>query len=238
MENPPVRLDDMIEAVKSMNPDGDALDRLADAVRVSERLGELADHLVGHFVDQARRNGASWTDIGQSMGVTKQAAQKRFVPRQSDEGDIITSSAFARFTDRARRTVVTSQLLARKAGSPTITPEHILVALLEDQEGFASQAITALGSDVDGIRPAAVAAYPEAGEQHQSGHIPFTPLSKKLLERTIRESLRLGHSYVGTEHILLGMLHDTEAPAGRILAEHGIERQATEAWLLERLSAI
>ncbi len=76
MEQPPVRLDDLIGYVTSQ--DGTALDHVSAAVRISEYLGELADHLIGHFVDQARRSGASWTEIGQSMGVTKQAAQKRF----------------------------------------------------------------------------------------------------------------------------------------------------------------
>ena len=68
MTQPPVRLDELINHVKSLDPDGNALDRLSAAVQVSQDLGELSDHLVGHFVDQARRAGASWTDIGQSMG--------------------------------------------------------------------------------------------------------------------------------------------------------------------------
>ncbi len=75
----PVRLDDLIEAIKKVHTD--ALDQLTDAVLAADHLGDVADHLIGHFVDQARRSGASWTDIGRSMGVTKQAAQKRFVPK-------------------------------------------------------------------------------------------------------------------------------------------------------------
>ena len=82
MSQPPVRLDELISYIKST--EGTALDQVSAAVRISEHLGELADHLIGHFVDQARKTGASWTEIGQSMGVTKQAAQKRFVPKASD----------------------------------------------------------------------------------------------------------------------------------------------------------
>ena len=78
MDPIPVRLDDLISYVKSQ--DGTALDHVSAAIQVSEHLGEVADHLIGHFVDQARKAAASWTEIGQSMGVTKQAAQKRFVP--------------------------------------------------------------------------------------------------------------------------------------------------------------
>src|ERR1700760_3246235 len=77
----PVRLDDLIAHVIGREPDADPLQHLSAAVAVSTDLGELADHLIGHFVDQARRSGASWTEIGEYMGVSKQAAQKRFVPR-------------------------------------------------------------------------------------------------------------------------------------------------------------
>ena len=77
----PVSLDTLITFVKVQRPEGSALDNLADAVAVGEHLGEQADSLIGHFVDQARRSGASWSQIGASMGVSKQAAQQRFVPR-------------------------------------------------------------------------------------------------------------------------------------------------------------
>src|SRR5580693_10033510 len=76
----PVRLDELINAINQVHTD--VLDRLSDALLAAEHLGEVADHLIGHFVDQARRSGASWTDIGKSMGVTKQAAQQRFVPKE------------------------------------------------------------------------------------------------------------------------------------------------------------
>src|SRR5215470_8513413 len=91
----PVRLDDLIEAIKKVHPD--VLDQLSDAVIAADHLGEVADHLIGHFVDQARRSGASWTAIGRSMGVSKQAAQKRFVPKGSGEAlDLDPSQGFSR----------------------------------------------------------------------------------------------------------------------------------------------
>src|SRR3954453_21151439 len=103
--NPTVRLDDLIDGIKRAHPD--ALDQLADAVLAADHLGEVADHLIGHFVDQARRSGASWTEIGQSMGVTKQAAQKRFVPKAGAEpAQLDPNEGFARFTTRARNVVV------------------------------------------------------------------------------------------------------------------------------------
>ncbi len=78
----PVRLDDLIGAIKQVH--SDTLEQLSSAVLAADHLGDLADHLIGHFVDQARRSGASWTDIGRSMGVTRQAAQKRFVRKPDD----------------------------------------------------------------------------------------------------------------------------------------------------------
>src|ERR1700761_1943245 len=116
MSQPPVRLDELISYITST--DGTALDHVSAAVRISEQLGELADHLIGHFVDQARRTGASWTDIGRSMGVTKQAAAKGFVAKDIDWQTVFQEAfrahPFARFTERARRTIVAAQHEARE----------------------------------------------------------------------------------------------------------------------------
>src|SRR6187431_1937246 len=108
--NPPVRLDDLIEGIKKVHEN--ALDQLSDAMLAADHIGELADHLIGHFVDQARRSGASWTDIGRSMGVTKQAAQKRFVPKapaDTDGAALDPNQGFGRFTPRARNVVMEAQ---------------------------------------------------------------------------------------------------------------------------------
>src|ERR1700753_970450 len=115
----PIRLDELITAIKSVHTD--ALDQLSDAVLAAEHLGEVADHLIGHFVDQARRSGASWTDIGRSMGVTKQAAEKRFVPKGTTP-DLDPEQGFSRFTPRARKVIVASQEEARSAGTTEILP--------------------------------------------------------------------------------------------------------------------
>src|SRR5947207_5179375 len=127
----PIRLDDLIEAIKKVHTD--ALDQLADAVLAAEHLGDVADHLIGHFVDQARRSGASWTDIGRSMGVTKQAAQKRFVPRGPGEpSDLDPNQGFSRFTERARNVVMAAQNEAHAAGNDQISPEHLVLGLLNE----------------------------------------------------------------------------------------------------------
>src|SRR5579884_2094165 len=131
----PIRLDDLINAIKQAR--ADVLDQLADAVLAAEHLGEVADHLIGHFVDQARRSGASWTDIGKAMGVTKQAAQKRFVARgPADLADLDPSQGFTRFTPRARNVVVAAQNEARAASNDQITPVHLVLGLLADPDGL------------------------------------------------------------------------------------------------------
>src|SRR5690606_20004416 len=104
-----LKLDDLIEGIKKARPDN-VLDQLADAMVAAGHLGELADHLIGHFVAQARRSGASWTDIGASMGVSKQAAQKRFVPKTpGDAAAMDPSQGFARYTPRAKNVVMAAQ---------------------------------------------------------------------------------------------------------------------------------
>src|SRR6201997_1954910 len=145
----PVRLDDLIEAIKKVNTD--ALEQLSDAVLAAEHLGELSDHLIGHFVDQARRSGASWTDIGKSMGVSKQAAQKRFVPK-AEPTTLDPNQGFGRFSPRARAVVVAAQNLAHDAGNTEITPDHLLVALVKDAQSLASRLLDGQGVDAGTVR--------------------------------------------------------------------------------------
>src|SRR5215469_14100557 len=105
MPENPIRLDDLIASVLAAHPDGDSLTHLADAMDTSAHLGEVADHLIGHFVDQARRSGATWTEIGEHMGVSKQAAQQRFVPRVTEDLDFPEGGRLSRFTPRSRAVV-------------------------------------------------------------------------------------------------------------------------------------
>ncbi|MEV8323949.1 Clp protease N-terminal domain-containing protein [Kitasatospora sp. NPDC056731] len=240
MENPvvpnttPLRLDDLIAAIKKVHPD--ALDQLSDAVIAADHLDDLADHLIGHFVDQARRSGASWTDIGRSMGVSKQAAQKRFVPK--DPGtptDLDPSQGFARFTDRARSVVMASQEEARAAGNAEITAEHLLLGLLAEPEGIGLKALAAQGITPEAVREAAAAALPATSEQVPA-LIPYDAQGKKVLELTFREALKLGHNYVGTEHILLALL-ELENGSG-VLAGLGVEKSEAETFTSEAIKAI
>ncbi|MBV2154705.1 Clp protease N-terminal domain-containing protein [Kitasatospora sp. SUK 42] len=240
MENPvvpnttPLRLDDLIAAIKKVHTD--ALDQLSDAVIAADHLGDLADHLIGHFVDQARRSGASWTDIGRSMGVSKQAAQKRFVPKDPGALDLDPSQGFARFTPRARKVIVASQEEARNAGNPEITAEHILLGLLAEPEGIGLKALAAQGVTPEAVRTATSAALPAAVEQVLPALIPYDAQGKKVVELTFREALKLGHNYVGTEHILLALL-ELENGEG-VLAGLNVDKSEAETFISEAIAAI
>jgi Clp amino terminal domain, pathogenicity island component len=243
MDQAPVRLDDLISYVKSQ--DGTALDHVSAAMRISEHLGELADHVIGHFVDQARKAGASWTEIGQSMGVTKQAAQKRFVPRAAewpvppDEAgwqealaEAFRAHPFSRLTPRAKNSISTAAEEARQHRHDHVLPEHIALGLLHEPEGLAAKAIEALGVPMDSARNALAGALPPAtvGEP-VTGQIPFSPRAKKMMHIAVREALKLGHNYVGTEHLLLSVLEFEEASGDGPLTLLGITRERTQQWL-------
>ena len=200
----PVRLDDLIDVIKRVH--NEPLDQLTDAVLAAESLDEIADHLIGHFVDQARRSGASWTEIGKCMGVTKQAAQKRFVPKAPDfESSALDPNAgFGRFTPRARNVVVVAQNKTRQAGNSEINPDHLLLALFDDPDGLAVKLLAAQGIDAGAVENAVTLPPPADGDL--PALIPFNGPAKKVLELTFRQALRLGHNYIGTEHIVLALL--------------------------------
>ncbi|MGY6024083.1 Clp protease N-terminal domain-containing protein [Streptomyces spinosirectus] len=223
-----VRLDDLIAAIKKVH--SEPLDQLQDAVIAADHLGEVADHLIGHFVDQARRSGASWTDIGQSMGVTRQAAQKRFVPKESTGLD--PNQGFGRYTLRARNVVMTAHNEAKAARNTEVAPAHLVIGLLAEPEGLAAKAIVQQGVTLDAVREAATAALPPGADEAPE-LVPYSSDAKKVLELTFREALRLGHNYVGTEHILLALL-EFEHGSG-VLAGLGLAKQAVEAELARAL---
>ncbi len=228
-----IRLDDLIEGIKRARPDN-VLEQLSDAVVAAGHLSEVADHLIGHFVDQARRAGASWTDIGQSMGVTKQAAQKRFVPKPSgDPAAMDPNAGFARFTPRAREVVMASQEQARQAGNAEIQPEHLVLGLLTQPESLAAHAIVTNGIALDAVRKVATAALPPAAEEVPA-LIPYSAQARKALELTFREALRLGHNYIGTEHMLLALL-ELEDGSG-VLSGLGLDKAGLERDIAAQLA--
>ena len=229
---PSVRLDDLIDAIRKVHDD--ELEQLSSAVVAADHLGDLADHLVGHFVDQARRSGASWTEIGRAMGVTKQAARKRFLPKDPGGASQDAGEGFNRFTERAKNVVMAAHNEAHQARNHEILPAHIVLGLLAEPEALAAKAITSHGTTLASLRDAARATLPAPADDAPD-LVPYGPGARKALEVTFREALRLGHNYIGTEHILLALL-ETE-PEGCIFAALGIDKPTIEDFIVSELSA-
>ena len=129
---------------------------------------------------------------------------------------------FERFTDRARRVVVLAQEEARMLNHNYIGTEHILLGLIHEGEGVAAKALESLGISLEAVRQQ-VEEIIGQGQQAPSGHIPFTPRAKKVLELSLREALQLGHNYIGTEHILLGLIREGEGVAAQVLVKLGAD---------------
>ena len=142
---------------------------------------------------------------------------------------------FERFTDRARRVVVLAQEEARLLNHNYIGTEHILLGLLNEGEGIAAQALESLDIDLASVREEVVKIIGQ-GQQSPSGHIPFTPRAKKVLELSLREALQLGHNYIGTEHILLGLIREGEGVAAQVLQQLGAELQKVRQTVIRLLS--
>lgn len=142
---------------------------------------------------------------------------------------------FERFTDRARRVVVLAQEEARMLNHNYIGTEHILLGLIHEGEGVAAKALESLGISLDGVRTQVTEIIGE-GQQAPSGHIPFTPRAKKVLELSLREALQLGHNYIGTEHILLGLIREGEGVAAQVLTKMGADLNKVRQQVIQLLS--
>jgi len=142
---------------------------------------------------------------------------------------------FERFTDRARRVVVLAQEEARMLNHNYIGTEHILLGLIHEGEGVAAKALESLGISLEGVRQQ-VEEIIGQGQQAPSGHIPFTPRAKKVLELLLREALQLGHNYIGTEHILLGLIREGEGVAAQVLVKLGADLNRVRQQVIQLLS--
>ena len=142
---------------------------------------------------------------------------------------------FERFTDRARRVVVLAQEEARMLNHNYIGTEHILLGLIHEGEGVAAKGLESLGISLDAVR-AQVEEIIGQGQQAPSGHIPFTPRAKKVLELSLREALQLGHNYIGTEHILLGLIREGEGVAAQVLVKLGADLNRVRSTVIQLLS--
>jgi hypothetical protein len=223
----PVRLGDLIALIDT--DDADPLNRVTHAMQLAEELGETADSLIGHFVDQARRAGASWSEIGRSMGTSKQAAQKRFVTRApAAAAPLDASQGFSRFREDARAVVVTAQERARKAGNDFVGLSHLVLGLVAAPDSPAARAIAAQAVSLAEVGRTAVATLPEPATSVPA-LIPFDAHARAALEGTFVLAQQRGADSIGSEHVLLSVLA-VDAGTG-VLAGLGVSAEGVEAYL-------
>ncbi|HEY6497158.1 MAG TPA: Clp protease N-terminal domain-containing protein [Trebonia sp.] len=232
----PVPLDNLISYVKALHPDGGPLDNVSDAFTVSTQMDEQADALIGYFVDQARKSGLPWSQIGAAMGVSKQAAQKRFVPTKV--ADLMPDGVkpFSRFTARAANVLAAAGNLAAPA---PVSSAYLAAALLTEPGGVAAVAIGAAGVTPEQLY-AAVGAGPAARVERAASeellNLSLDADAKEALKGALKSALRLGHNYIGTEHQLLGILA-IPGPLTDALAGVGLTQERTEELVKAQLAA-
>ena len=260
------------------------MSRISAAKDLAAELDRLGGRLIGYYVEQARAQGYSWTEIGAHLGVSRQAAQQRYTPLRATLtfADLIQAGSLSRLTRRAQDALVRTESYARELGQAAVLPCHLLLAVLDDNASIAIQALTRLGADPAALRTVAQAASPgssthlaspgssavraspgssahpappvpsarapgqaaaqggatgfsatsgaadgtgsadaaaeaagEAGPPDPPEALPLNAATRRVLEAAVVEALRLGHNYIGTEHMLLGLLHDQ--PTAEIL---------------------
>ncbi len=232
----PVPLDNLISYVKALHPEGGPLENVSDAFSVSTQLDEQSDALIGYFVDQARRSGLSWSQIGSAMGVSKQAAQKRFVPTKLADLQAQNTQPFSRFTARAARALAAAGQLA--APQP-IGGRHLAAAVLTEPEGLAALAIAKAGVTPEQLYTAVGAGPGTRAENVGSAELLDLNIdqnAKEALKGALKAALRLGHNYIGTEHMLLGVV-SVEGQAAQALAAIGLTPERVEQLIAAELAA-
>jgi hypothetical protein len=200
-------LQELIDGVRADAPAEDPLLQLSHASKTVTDLEKTTDALLGHFVDQCRRSGHSWSAISGALGVSKQAAHKRFsfeVPN------------FERFTERARSVLVRSEEEAQNLGHGFVGTEHLLLALFESPDGLAARVLGEAGI-TRSTAERQILTQIKRGSGSEEGKLPYTPRAKAAVRNAVEEALKLGHSYVGTEHLLLGLCVDQNGVAGKVL---------------------
>ncbi|MFE4698417.1 Clp protease N-terminal domain-containing protein [Streptomyces sp. NPDC056738] len=205
-----ISLADLIARLDEEFPEADELARISEARLRAQTLSDLGDQLIDHYVSKAKRTGASWTQIGDAIGVSKQAAQQRHAP-----------APFERFTNLNRHGIVLAQEAARTHKHDFIGTGHLLLGLLGEPRGLAYELLLAKAESEQRVREAIEEALPPVGEKALRGHIAFRPESKEAIEQARHASADLGHDRVGTEHMLLGLIHAEESTAGRVLRTLG-----------------
>jgi hypothetical protein len=212
------------------------LDRISAAALLKEQVERLGDELLDHFVQQARGQGCSWTQIGEALGVTRQAAQQRHTA--SDDRllrGILEGREFKRFTPRARTAVMNAQTVAQEHRHSYIGTEHLLLGLfVAEDSNLAVRALADLGVERAAVERQVDQRIPRGGAE-VSGALPLTPLARRAMADAVGEALKLGHNYVGTEHQLLALRQIEDGLAAQILAQLEVSYDGVKAKVIQLL---
>jgi len=214
---PAPSLQEVVRLVEEETGQSGPLGRLRAAAGLVRDLADVGDAALGYFVDQARHAGHSWSEIGEALGVSKQAAQQRHVVRSSPGSDAPT---FERLTPRAHNVVNAAEEVAREWGHAAVDTEHLLLSLYEEPDGVAARVLLDEGFPLSKA-VSDVGRRVKRGRRAPRGPLPFGPRAKDAVDGALASALELGHSYVGTEHILLG-LGRGEGVAGEVLIQAGL----------------
>jgi Clp amino terminal domain, pathogenicity island component len=215
------------------------LDRISAAALLKEQVERLGDDLLDHFVQQARGQGCSWTQIGEALGVTRQAAQQRHTA--TDDRllrGIAEGRELKRFTPRARTAVMNAQTVAQEHRHNYVGTEHLLLGLFVAEDGnLAVKALAALGVEREAIERLVDERIPRGGAE-VSGVLPFTPRARQAVADAVGEALKLGHNYVGTEHQLLALRQIEEGIAAKVLDQLEVSYDGLKAKVIQLLSGL
>lgn len=223
----------MITAVEASGG-ADPLRRIEAAATVKAQIEQRSDELLDHFVNEARSAGCSWTQIGEALGVTRQAAQQRHGGILSRLLRGFTNAKSKRFDASARAAVVAAQSVARGRHHPTIDTEHLLLGLFADDGNVAMAAFTDLGVDRGTVERLVDERSP-LGPHPVDGHLPFSAAATKSLELALREAARLDHDSIGCEHIALALARaGDDGIAGQILTSCGVTHSRLDAAIADQ----
>ncbi|MFD7157890.1 Clp protease N-terminal domain-containing protein [Kribbella sp. NPDC059898] len=226
-------LQQLITTIKADAGSEDELQQLAVAAATVSELTTTSDQALGFFVDRARGAGKSWVEISAVLGVTKQAAHKRFADSWT------ATPTLNRYTKRTKAVVAAAKDVARGRNHSFIGTEHLLLALFTQPEALATKVLLAHGITEESVRtamdvksPAGPASDTKAADKAlDAENPPYTRRTAHVLQGAVGEALTLGHNYVGTEHLLLAFYRDSLGVATQILVEQGLDEKAAWAGL-------
>jgi hypothetical protein len=223
---PAPTMTEIIDAIRADSASADPLDQLVTAAEMVAAISEVSDSALGFFVDQCRRNGRSWAEISGALGVTKQAAHKRFTATEPT-AELLTALAQGGLFAAGQEAI--------RLGHNYVGTEHLLLGLLDSKRGIACQVLNDRGVVRKTVRERIAAIVPPV-PGHLSTPGPYTPRATQCLTRATSEALTLGHNYVGTEHLLLAVSADADGLAAQILTALGTTHDDLRAAVIAKLS--